>query len=70
MVDDIRVNGYKVVISAEYRTGKEGDWMANTTAGGPYTSTKSLNEDMARLVSEKPEGWDLAIEFQDGETYE
>lgn len=70
MRDDIRVNGYKVVIYAEYRAGTEGDWMSSTSAGGPYTSTKSLNEDMARLISEKPEGWDLAIEFQEGEVYE
>lgn len=33
--------------------------------GGPFHSMVELNNDMPKLIIEKPDDWDLVIEFQD-----
>lgn len=66
MKDYIECNGHQVVISAEYKMLTSG-WITSMFCGGPYHSMTELSNDMSRLISEKPEGFDLIIDFQDYE---
>lgn len=63
MKDCMECNGHQVIISAEYKMLTSG-WITSMFCGD-YHSMTELSNDMPRLISEKPEGFDLIIDFQD-----